>query len=58
MKKTYIEPEIIVVALNVRDCVLLNESQFDPKDSEQMEAGDKLGAREVIQAPDAWDNEW
>ena len=57
MKKTYIEPETIVVALNVRDCVLLNESQFDPKDSKQMEAGDSFGAREVIQARGAWE-EW
>ena len=57
MKKTYIEPETIVVALNVRDCVLLNESQFDPKDSMQMEADDSFGAREVVRSHGAWE-EW
>ena len=56
MKKTYIEPETIVVALNVRDCVLLNESQFDPEDSEQMEAGDSFNSRKVIRSRNAWES--
>ena len=57
MKKTYIKPDTTVVALNVRDNVLQNTSIFDTTNPESMDDDDSFGAREVIDAPDAWE-EW
>lgn len=56
MKKTYIEPETTVVAINLRTN-LMDPSKFSPKDAGSMEAGDSFNSREAIDAPDAWD-EW
>ena len=66
MKKTYIKPETTVVALNVRDNVLqagsINEvsglSGFGGNGGSSSAGGvSEAEGREVIQAPDAWD-EW
>jgi len=58
MKKTYIKPETVVVALNVRDNVLqdvsnvtLSNTVYDPESSGEIQS------REVINSQDAWE-EW
>ena len=65
MKKIYIKPETIVVALNVRDNVMNNTSPVPGAGSGNAQQGGGPGdyssdgyAREVIQSSDAWDNEW
>ena len=66
MKKIYIKPETTVVALNVRDNVMINASAGGkrilggaPSGTQDLGGGEVFSdAREVIQAPDAWDNEW
>jgi hypothetical protein len=64
MKKTYIKPETTVVALNVRDNVLQAGSVVEVQGITGFKKGDEYtsgsydsGAREVIEAPDAWE-EW
>jgi len=68
MKKTYIKPENFVVAINVRDNIMLGGSTGG--NQEVLGGGDYTGsepltpaAREVIiqdniQTPDPWDDEW
>lgn len=63
MKKTYIKPETLVVAVNVKEhlmepSILTPETPASPTDNG---AGDITGntlAREVIQTPDPWEDEW
>ena len=62
MKKTYIKPENLVVAINVRDNIMLDISTEG--NQEVVNGGDYTGsepltpgARETIKAPDAW-GEW
>lgn len=71
MKKTYIKPETLAVELRSLESLLsmsskdlggtsyssnsISELPTDIKNQIIQEGGD---AREVIQAPDAWDNEW
>lgn len=62
MKKTYIKPENLVVAINVRDNIMLGGSTNG--NQEVVNGGDYTGsepltpgARETIKAPDAWE-EW
>ena len=69
MKKTYIKPENIVVHLNVERMMCQSAEvtsttsaqtapeKFLPSDM-TVESGTFGLAREVIQAPDPWDNEW
>ena len=65
MKKTYIKPETIVVALNVRDNVLqalsapTNVSISNPTTpgTPTVHEIDDLGGREVIRSRGAWE-EW
>lgn len=67
MKKTYIKPEMTVVALNVRDNVMINGSgggnQILGSGTGTQDLSPDLGddvytdAREVIDIPDAWE-EW
>ena len=66
MKKTYIEPKNTVVALRVRDNVMIIASGGDGGSpilgdgggTSDMGEGEHFGdAREVIDIPDAWD-EW
>lgn len=64
MKKIYIKPETIVVALNVRDNVMNNTSPVPGAGSGNAQQGGGPGGdsgdgfgREVIQSPDAWE-EW
>lgn len=63
MKKTYIKPETIVVALNVKENLMepsLNSGDAKTYNEEtrpvQMNRGDGLG-REVIRSRGAWE-EW
>ena len=64
MKKTYIKPENLVVAINVRDNIMLGGSTNG--NQEVVNGGDytgsapeiTVGARENIRSRDAWDNEW
>ena len=63
MKKTYIKPETLVVAVNVKANLMDNSipTTADSANPTDSGAGDITGntlAREVIQSPDAWDNEW
>ena len=55
MKKTYIEPQCTVVAVNTETMVCVS-GKID--DEVTIQNSYEIGAREVIQAPDAWDNEW
>ena len=64
MKKIYIEPKNTVVALRVRDNVMINASGDgnpilgDGGGTQDMGEGEHFGdAREVIDVPDAWE-EW
>lgn len=63
MKKTYIKPETVVVALNICDNVMINISG-DGNNIAPGGGGTKditgpveVDAREVIKSPDAWE-EW
>ena len=63
MKKTYIKPETLVVAVNVKANLMDNSipTTADSANPTDSGAGDITGnilAREVIQTPDPWDNEW
>ena len=57
MKKTYIEPKTTVVALNVRNNLLVesnvtvSETPYDPSTSGEIQS------REIIQSRDVWE-EW
>ncbi|MBR4709190.1 MAG: hypothetical protein IKP30_03680 [Bacteroidaceae bacterium] len=55
MKKTYLKPETTVVALNVRGNLLADSIVLDTTNT--ITDDNEVGAREVIQAPNAWD-EW
>lgn len=63
MKKIYIKPENLVVAINVRDNIMLSGSTEGSP--EVVSGGDytepdpeiTVGAREVIRSRDAWE-EW
>ena len=63
MKKIYIKPENLVVAINVRDNIMLDISTEG--NQEVVSGGDytgsapeiTVGAREVIKTRDAWE-EW
>ena len=64
MKKTYIEPKTTVVALDVRDNVMINASgngnSLLSSGGNTSEAGGSeivVDAREVIKSQDAWE-EW
>ena len=63
MKKTYIEPKNTVVALNIRDNIMQAGSApdkyniVDPTSGPEITEGTDVGAREVIDIPDAWE-EW
>jgi len=63
MKKTYIEPKITVVALNVRDNILISASGGGDNllgsgtDTESAGIG-SADSREVIQPRSAWEEEW
>ena len=62
MKKTYIEPKNTVVALKVRDNVLVSGSGnggqlFTSGGNTSSKSGIEADARETISAPNAWD-EW
>lgn len=63
MKRTYIKPDITVVALNVRDNVLISASG----DGDNIVSGGgstsggsitESDAREIIRSRDAWEEEW
>lgn len=59
MKKTYIKPETLVVAVNVKENLMnpsLNSGDATKNIPTEGVGGHGL-AREVIQAPDAWE-EW
>lgn len=63
MKKTYIKPETLVVAVNVKEhlmepSILTTETPADLSGSGVDDITGNTLAREVIQAPNAWDNEW
>ena len=63
MKKTYIKPETLVVAVNVKANLMDNSIPTTLSSANSTDNGvdDITGntlAREVIQAPNAWDNEW
>ena len=55
MKKTYIEPNIIAVVLNVRDNVLQGSLRLDKSNKTQATEGNL--SRETITPQDAWE-EW
>ena len=55
MKKTYIKPENTVVRLNTETMIAQSNPQYNPDQSTTATSGNL--AREVIQAPDAWE-EW
>jgi len=62
MKKTYIKPETTVVALNVRDNVLVSisgdgDNLLGSGGDSQSASITESDAREVIQTPDVW-GEW
>ncbi len=64
MKRTYIKPDITVVALNVRDNVMISGSGDGAKIFEDGGSTSDVGgssievdAREVIRTPNAWE-EW
>ena len=64
MKKTYIEPKTTVVALDVRDNVMINASgngnSLLSSGGTTSEAGGSeivVDSREVIKTPDVWE-EW
>lgn len=59
MKKIYIEPKNTVVRLNLERimCLSVPEGEAQKETPSEGNGGNGL-AREVIQAPDAWDNEW
>lgn len=66
MKKTYIKPESVVVAINAKSHLMdasnptinptVNAQKFVPEDAPQANGGDTFG-RDVISTPDAWE-EW
>ncbi|MBR6819511.1 MAG: hypothetical protein IKM71_03435 [Bacteroidaceae bacterium] len=62
MKKTYIEPKLTIVNLKLEGLMCIsgfdeNAQVYTPETRpEEMAGGDTFG-REVIQAPDAWE-EW
>lgn len=62
MKKTYIAPSCHEMVLDAEDIMCMSsysaESQAYEQDTYQSLNGGDGFAREVIQAPDAWDNEW
>lgn len=64
MKKTYIEPKNIVVALKVRDNVMQTGSINGTQGLQGFQKGEEIttgtydsDARETVSAPDAWE-EW
>ena len=57
MKKTYLKPETTVVALNVRENVL-QASTREVKLGGTYNGSATIEAREVIDDPDAWEEEW
>ena len=65
MKKTYIKPKTVVVTLNVRDNVMINISGGSGDNIASGGGGTsdivgdfEVDAREVIDVPNAWDEEW
>lgn len=63
MKKTYIKPETVVVALNICDNVMINISgdgdniATDGGGTKDITGPVEVDAREIIQSRDAWE-EW
>jgi hypothetical protein len=62
MKKTYIKPESIVVAINMKAHLMINsipqsETPADPNDSGVGDIGGSTLSREVLNIPDPWE-EW
>ena len=55
MKRTYIEPQCTVVAVNTEKMVCVSGNVNDAVTISKRE---DIGAREVIQDPDAWEDEW
>lgn len=56
MKKKYIEPKTTVVALNINSN-LMQASNATLDSTQSITDSNSFGGREVIQAPDAWE-EW
>ena len=58
MKKIYIKPENTVVAINVRENLMdASQGTLSTNEEDKITLPDGFGGREVIQAPDVWE-EW
>ena len=65
MKKTYIKPETLVVNLNSFESIMqvsggdsLTGTSWGGGTNGKVTPSEGGDAREVIQTPDPWDNEW
>ena len=68
MKKKYIKPELTIVTLNLERLIAQSVTQINAHSITDFTMGNSTDtegfvvtdadAREVIQSPDAWGNEW